>query len=570
MQYIGGCGNHSGAWLGGSFSLMMKRMKIIVRRTLASLHHCAKDKQNKRGSVGDMFLQGDVCLPARLTAHTEAAADDEVEDYDKLLAVSDLLVRGGRKVLTDQELLSNKLCLSRRSLMRYMSATAEASHKLQEELLRRILQYCSQVQRSWQPLLFVHGLKFDETPIRLIGKLQGQEAENMLNKVFVIETTWRILLKKPGGNGGADEFMLLHGTLSPQCRFGENTTAGTVADLLSTCWEPPPTASIFKHKWRVLETDAAAANMKAERVKMATLSVQNWRSLHGHCVAHRVHTVAARLFDCPGSTQHVIKGCIRSLLVLQAPGALRKFKAAVLDLCIDQPVNVVVNDDLMPEALQYREKVLSLFLPNHERSRARATVDMISEKLLNGDWRSPIVQHHCQQGCCSSLSQTSESFKIWLPKLISALRLHKFSRANWAQWAEALNLIGYLSLVHGLFRRAFLKAFEKIVENPSEVDAFKPADSGDILAAAGSSDDKIAIWRQEMSQHLRIALAWWSTEEPEWHLYLLRTVLEPERLLMNELLQITATGWQLKEMQQRRQTGVQSMQLNHKLIALQS
>eukprot|EP00971_Amphidinium_carterae_P326246 6456931-Amphidinium_carterae.3 len=422
----------------------------------------------------------DVCFTRGQAEHAETVPDDEVEDNDKLKAVAHLLIRCNRKVLTDQSLLSKTLGVSRRSLMRYLSATAEASLQLQGELLQRVLQYCKQMQQVWQPLLFVHGLKFDETPIRLIGKLQGHEAETMLNKVFVIETTWRILLKKPGVNGASDEFMLLHGTLSPQCRFGENTTACTIAALLSTCWEPPPMAAIFKHKWRILETDSAAGNMKAERIKMATPALQEWKSLHGNCVAHRVHAVAAKLFDCPGSTQYAIKGCIRSLLVLQAPGAMRKFKAAVLDLCITQPVRVIVNHCLVPEALQYREKV------------------------------------------------------------------------------------------HGLFRRAFLKAFEKVVENPTEVDAWRlgPVDAGDILADAGSNDDKIALWRHEMSQHLRIALAWWSTEDPEWHLYLLRTVLEPERHLMNELLQITASGWQLKEMQQRRATGLQSIAACQKLDAL--
>ena len=115
-------------------------------------------------------------------------------------------------------------------------------------------------------------------------------------------------------------------------RFAENATAETTAKLLKTTVNMPGLVTApFQRKWRLCEMDANPANLKCERLISQSDAMQDWRCVGGTCAAHRVHAIATKTFKLSGQTANVISGCTRSLLTLQAPGALVRWRTALLD-----------------------------------------------------------------------------------------------------------------------------------------------------------------------------------------------------------------------------------------------
>ena len=54
--------------------------------------------------------------------------------------------------------------------MRYMQAIAESSFRVQADACRAVVEYCHQVRSLWRPLVFIHHVKHDETPVKVLSR----------------------------------------------------------------------------------------------------------------------------------------------------------------------------------------------------------------------------------------------------------------------------------------------------------------------------------------------------------------------------------------------------------------
>ena len=453
-----------------------------------------------------------------------------------VVKVAELLQRGTRRALSDQDLAARSVGMSRRNLMRYMAAVAESSVRNQQLLLDKVLDYVTSMETIWDPSLFLHHIKYDETPIRCTASYEIGAPAAELIKAFMVESSWLILLRRKEPTPNLPRYTCLRGSFSPECRFAENATAQSIAKLLQTCWTPPPAVQQFRFKWRLAETDAAPANLKCERI--VTNNQAGWSALHGHCSAHRAHSIATKAFDLPMATGPVITGCTRSLLVMASAGGLRRF-IDVLLLEVEENLTIQAVDTLSADAVAFRRNVLALFSPPAQRTHAFQTVKHVAEKVMNGDWRSGKIVHVCH-GCCGNLRDTVALIRAALPKLVRALWLRVLNKANWLSWDEALNLVGLLSHMHGLYKRTFQRAFTNHWQEPIPLRGIDQPQEAD--------REQIAVWRQELTRNLRAAQSFWELPDAEWRIYLLVQSLQPQRVFMHSLFTKASKAWEQQQL----------------------
>ena len=101
--------------------------------------------------------------------------------------------------------------------------------------------------------------------------------------------------------------------------------------------------------------------------------------------------------------------------------------------------SIAISRDTGP--LRHRQRVLLVFSPSlEEKPKNAAIIRVLARYLLNGDWRSPQVQHRCQgTTCCESKDHTIQKLKLHMPKLLKSLRLSTFNSGDWAAWHSALH-----------------------------------------------------------------------------------------------------------------------------------
>ena len=342
--------------------------------------------------------------------------------------VAGLLLQGHRRIISSQELLGHQVGLSRRALMRHLQCVAEASLRLQRDVCGSVVRYCMQVQAAWRPVLFVHHCKHDETPIRIQGRFDSTDSNPQLCKVYMVENQWAALLQRrdPSSKSSSSEsdFLLIRGATAAEARNAENSTAPTIAKMLSGCWCPPEETKSFQNLWRCAETDANGASLKSERLVGAWPHMSPWKMSHHQCAAHRAHSIATSLFDAKFSTEDVVSSCIRTLLVLQSAGSRQRFQDALQSYVDKHPITIKTNSPLSDAALSYRSTVTRLFGVSQERGRSRSTVDILTQRLFNADWREPGLGHICGPGCCASPLETAALMKKHLPLLARNLRVY--------------------------------------------------------------------------------------------------------------------------------------------------
>ena len=169
---------------------------------------------------------------------------------------------------------------------------------------------------------------------------------------------------------------------------------------------PPPDTDCFPKAVRLAESDEHGGNMRGERLlnqfRRASTSqrwLPTWQTV---CGAHKSHSSAERTWEmCPA----LITGMVHMGLLMQQPGATRRFRQAMRRVLADS-LRVITNvsvTSLPEEAREHKRAMLSLFMPSKTQPLKRALVEVVADRLLNGDWSQKLVQHFCiGRSCCSS------------------------------------------------------------------------------------------------------------------------------------------------------------------------
>ena len=87
---------------------------------------------------------------------------------------------------------------NRNHLQSLMRALAQCSSELQMRIFRQTIEYVQAMTRAnlVEPICLIHSLQYDETPLRLRVSWQDREAQPEMNKLYVVQQTWLMLLQK--------------------------------------------------------------------------------------------------------------------------------------------------------------------------------------------------------------------------------------------------------------------------------------------------------------------------------------------------------------------------------------
>ena len=448
--------------------------------------------------------------------------------------IAKLLHGDRRQLLWNQEALAHRLNTSRRNLKRYLHAVAEVAVTHERSVLSRILETVRLLQEGGavEPLLFVHGLHYDETQMTCHIGYGDSEGSCQRHKVLVITQEWNILLRRC--SGGMHNYLTIRGSLSPCLKAGQNATGETIAKILEDVGPKQMDTDFFKNVVRVVETDEGSNNYRAESI------LGHLPRLHLMCAGHKIHEVCRRVWTLFPELKSAM---VQTIKFLKSPGAFDLFQTALLNK-LSEPGFVVINDGVLDEeAHVYREIVMAVFTPRTSESRTGvAWIRVLARTLLNGDWRkSGVIEHRCAgNSCCpQGRPETLAKLRIAVPNLLKRLRLQRFELGNWKHWHRHCYFVGFLVLTHRLFSVTYVHAFgghrqdDARSERPSAWNVLEShAQGGEELGADHSS-----VQAGELAKMLKASLKFWNSPSAATQLYIVGVTLEPQVQMMAELLE---------------------------------
>ena len=476
--------------------------------------------------------------------------DDAVPESEPMARTAELLARSRHKLLNSLEATAEQLKISRRTLTRYINAVAEISWRHQQKILGSLVTYLQTLaeRNHIQPLLVLHHIKYDETPMRVIESagqdhlsIEGAEQpcelsfEQRLTKVFVVEHSWTILCHWGSLNVHSPEFgpncVAFQGSFSPAIRASSRGTAENIQEVLKRVWNVPDELSrLGRTHWRLVETDENGANTKAE--KLIAEGDERLCALQVTCLAHKCHSIAAKSWS---SYPQLHRSIISTLKVLTG-GRMHSFMQHLMHEVDQRLVIGSLSGPLDDEAVLYRNHILQIFAPSvAETARGSAHIRKGAIELLNGDWRQPHVTHRCTH-CCVDRADTASKIKRWLGQAVKDLTLKQLNKDDWRQWHRSLHLVGFLSSVHSLFPAAFAAMCASVMP---------PATANDVAceSAPAVDLDKTEAWRQELRKNTRMALEFWNGDRPHTDLFIFRTCISPQTTLMQKMLANASGKW---------------------------
>eukprot|EP00971_Amphidinium_carterae_P336742 6473267-Amphidinium_carterae.1 len=179
--------------------------------------------------------------------------------------------------------LAQKLQKSEATIARYLHCVAEASACGQMAALDDLERYIAPLQAAGclQPVCLTFRQSYDETQHNLrVAFKAGDGYEAQVSKIFVIESSWTMVLKRTAGltfdATQADDpsnYLFIVGKLAPALRAADSTNGKGTAGVLATA--PRPSArltSLFTSAVRVAESDEGPPNMPAERLLQKRLA----------------------------------------------------------------------------------------------------------------------------------------------------------------------------------------------------------------------------------------------------------------------------------------------------------
>ena len=485
----------------------------------------------------------------------ERGQDDDDDDDDGCTETDPVVMKIAREMHTLSAAVSPETPYCGKQYVRMvLEALSQASCHCQRQLFQDTVHFVAALRsaHSITPILLAHHVQYDETPLKLrvVGpaSLSSQSAADpIISKVFVIESSWAMLLAFPQNftdedavsveesvHGVVDDcddaYLLLQGRISPTLRCGVSGTGPNIAAVLESAWKPESCnfdlGHLFQRLVWVSEGDELGANGAAERL-VQQRRAGDWLHCRFLCAAHKVHSSAQKAFSLmPDCT----KGISRCLLTFQDAGMLDRFKLRLKDL-VQAKLKKVVVQPLTPEAKAWRDQLCHWFQPASGSRKGKIVLQVVSG-LLNGDWRRPEMIHMCGgPHCCLDMQACVEKVYTWLIRLMMCVRPRILNRGNWEKWHSSLPFLGLFCGIHSILPQLYAR----VCNAPGDRDP----DPGHDVDHAGLQEDAdwFAQMRKEAAENKKIAATFLSSS-PLDSLVLLRVSLDPEIELMSSLLHL--------------------------------
>ena len=338
-------------------------------------------------------------------------------------------------------------------------------------------------------------------------------------------------------------------------------------------------ADSFRLKLRTVCCDKAGYNRRGEEL-LAAERGPDWSSTLCPCDIHALAGCHNKTFDQLFGPH--ITGLLQWALSLRFSHTLETFRTALTQEI--QERLVIAPGQLSPEARQYRQQVLELYVD----SRASALPDMVG--LLgacNGDWRRRDVVEFLWSCSDSPPPARSTVLGLVVSGVLSVLAASKPSvwpRHRWTGFMRSLSDLSLLDCIHGLLTPAYLRCTRMLGRAESKSPGpgglatgpggpqvglgasststgVAPVELGDpglheesltaVLGYEAPHSLETSVQTPNLAQlnaKDRQAAAAWLSSKPQKHILLMSMAAHPLERLMHQHLHLSSEGWQ-KEVQ---------------------
>eukprot|EP00971_Amphidinium_carterae_P016382 323260-Amphidinium_carterae.3 len=396
-----------------------------------------------------------------------------------LYADAVMLEKIAMKTARDLERWAGEQEETRKTLETNLHVCAELSLRHQSRFLQELRTYVSRlhVADDLEACAFIEHTQIDETPLQITVVSDGERHVERA-RLFVVERGWQMLLREKGschessaGTSRSNNYFLLSARQATCLRTAATCTGENIhAVLRSTEDEEMLEASKqFKFHMRLTEADGAGANPRAEKLFMDKERGTECIGQLFTCMVHKCHAAAEKTWQVT-PVPPILSGVVHIGLFFLSPHTFEQFRKALRGVLASW--RVIAHRDgrvCPPEHTSYRMAIVRFFGPSAQQEpRRRSTLDIISSRILNGNWKQHgVLEHYCS-GCCTNDGQLRETIVKWVSKLLVIVRPTVFQKNNWSDWSRGLRAPGLLHGCHGLFQAAFESAFARCEPCPED------------------------------------------------------------------------------------------------------
>ena len=459
-----------------------------------------------------------------------------------------------------------------KTMMEHFSACAELVTSHSKLVASMVAEHASLLggSKAFELVSFIEYMMYDETQQDasvVFDKQKNQEK----TRLFVLHPAWGLLLREKERQEMAVEngivrapsgsYLFIQGHLPTSVRAGEGTGGEAVAPVLQSVGVTPAQALEFKNVLRIVESDEAGGNRRAEQLLLAQRD-SKWCGGTFLCNLHKIHSAAEKTWDLD-PVPALVHGLISMALFLKTPGTMKDFRRA-LRTHLNQADIRMTMEPCDPAATARRYHMLRLFSPpGTAQPRRAALLKFVVDHVLNGDWTLPVLQHHCQDAtCCRDKLHLREKLVFYICKITVALPAHVFSRSNWKQWNKGTWLFGFLQAAHSLLAIVFRQAFggkqgeqahapQPHLDNPEPPSLHRPQAAQEPAEEHGHqdrADDAVERKRLERVAHHHAALQMLHDESWFRILFILMQALTPQIELVTRVLNMASVNFEVTEL----------------------
>ena len=282
----------------------------------------------------------------------------------------------------------------------------------------------------------------------LQANVLGSEAKSLRTKVFQVEASLGILLRREKNGSTPATYHWLAGEFPTSLYALERTTAlhtwAALRDVAGSVPEISELAQRCKFAVRHSSSDKYTANLAAE--KHLSGDLPGMCLLHTYCGIHRLYTCTSTSMK---NSDADVTGVLNLALTLGSSGSVAGLRQVLCRILLER---LVVRHEEAPEdadTVSYREGLFDTFMPVQgvpaPLRKLNAKRRYVINRLLNGRLQFSEVQHWCVFSCCPSPDLTVRCIAIYLTWAMIPCQLPKFARSRWTNWDTALNWTGLLA-----------------------------------------------------------------------------------------------------------------------------
>lgn len=274
------------------------------------------------------------------------------------------------------------------------------------------------------------------------------------------------------------------------------------------------------------------------------------------CEIHMTSTIHTRVFAVVEST---VCGMVNFALALSNGAAMSRFR-----FCVKQVVEerlVLIRGTPPAGAQQHKRRVLAAFGQRGADIEARRLMLLA---FANGDWRNEThIEHDLVPGGDGAEQEESVRcvIRVGLCNALCPARPRLYPRHRWTHADAVVDELGLLQTCSGILQHAF-KKFVEMTDGcmvgrlasggDAPQDAVLPANPGEMSIVSRDTCPapplEAETWAEANARDRQRAVNWFQSSPPNLgQLLLLRSAMEPLRVLMKRQLEMAAEEWEVEE-----------------------